>query len=323
MNALSLFLFLLLFNGTVLYETKEEPFPVQLLKDTAHCNISPSVFKDSFTVWNCSELGYHEIIRHCGSIQTMPFPMKPNQIPSLSKNIAISKIILHNKDLFSTSIECCIMDFYSDEVYFNLLSKGELTNCDIVFVKSKVLHYLRRDKLYKRSAKENDTSPRLLKEKGSGKESSNFTGATTYNSTVRIPREANATSMNRSKLNETELEMIERELAIKLSHDPQWAMMSMTFIIILLLCAVKCCKLTQYNQSELQYVDYIDDWDTSTVYETIERKFSFLDMLKRFKKRIKKRQRKSDEEQRQLLINRGHSDGEDSIVNESENFINL
>ncbi|XP_061196400.1 uncharacterized protein LOC133204669 [Saccostrea echinata] len=321
MNTLSLLLFLWLLNWTVLYEIKEEPFPVQLLIDTPHCNISPGVFKDIFTVWNCSELGYQEIIGHCGSFLTMPIPIKPYQIPTLSKNTGISKIMLHNKDIYLANAECCIMDFYS----FNLLSKSELTVCDIVIVmgKSKVLHYSRRGKLFKRSAKQNYKSLRLSKKRGSDGESSNFTGAMIYNSTVRISREANATSMNRSKFNETELEIIEEKLALKFSHDPEWAMISMTSIILLLLCAVKCCKLTQYNQSKLQYVDYIDDWHTSTVYETAGRKFTFLDILKRFKKRKKKRQKKSDEKERLIYNKRSHSDGEDNILDESENFINL
>jgi hypothetical protein len=43
-------------------------------------------------------------------------------------------------------------------------------------------------------------------------------------------------------------------------------MLSMTCIILLLLLAVKCCKMTDSQQSELQYVDYIEDWHTATVH---------------------------------------------------------
>ena len=43
-------------------------------------------------------------------------------------------------------------------------------------------------------------------------------------------------------------------------------MVTMTAIILLLLLAAKCCKLSESNTSEMEYVDYIEDWNTTTVH---------------------------------------------------------
>lgn len=58
--------------------------------------------------------------------------------------------------------------------------------------------------------------------------------------------------------------------------------------------------------------------------EAVGRKFAFVELIKRFKNRRKRRKKKNSEEKQGLLSKkRSHSDGEENIQDESDDFIAL
>lgn len=58
--------------------------------------------------------------------------------------------------------------------------------------------------------------------------------------------------------------------------------------------------------------------------EAIGRKFAFIELIKRFKNRRKRKKKKNSEEKQGLLSKkRSHSDGEENIQDESDDFIAL
>ncbi|XP_056002056.1 uncharacterized protein LOC125659622 [Ostrea edulis] len=322
MKTVSSFLFLCLFNLAALNEIQDHSHQIKLHSDIRHCKISPSVFLNVFTVLDCSEFGYQQITRHCGRFLTVQDTHESRQRFTISRKGAIFRVLFRDKDAYLANAKCCVMEFELFQEYFILYSESEGVSydCDVVIVldKNVVLH-----KNVKRSAKRKEEGIKISQERVHEGDHSDVTGAVIYNSTIRSSRAANGTFRNMSRFNESKWEMIERKLTIKLSHDPEWAMLSMTCIILLLLLAVKCCKLTDSRQSKLQYVDYIEDWHTTTVNEVVRRKSAFLDILRRFKNKKRRKQLKRDDRQRLLSKKKSHSDGEDQISDESDELINL
>lgn len=337
MKTIFLFIYLLTL-AALLYETEQQSHqagPQDFYSD--QCHTLPAVFS-FFKAWKCSESGYQRIMEHCAKFLAITNHQKPNQIPDISQKVTVSKIImLHEKKSFDEKSACCLMEFSSYKsillqafsnrkpaISLQALSDNKpaiVLGCDIVIVvwnRVDDLGNSRRNK--KRSV--------LPKKESVNKHQLNVTaGAIFENSSVRVTRGATNSSVWNisSKLNETELKKIRERLAIRFSHDPQWAMVSMTFLILLILFAVKCCKLTDSAESDMEYVDYIDDFHTTTVNEVIGRKFAFIELIKRFKNRRKRKKKKKNSEEKQGLLSkkRSHSDGEENIQDESDDFIAL
>lgn len=58
--------------------------------------------------------------------------------------------------------------------------------------------------------------------------------------------------------------------------------------------------------------------------DAVGRKFAFIELIKRFKNRRKRKKKKNPEEKQGLLYKkRSHSDGEENILDESDDFIAL
>uniref|UniRef100_A0A8W8K3W3 Uncharacterized protein n=1 Tax=Magallana gigas TaxID=29159 RepID=A0A8W8K3W3_MAGGI len=219
-------------------------------------------------------------------------------------------------------------DFYSDQCHTSpaVSSFFKAWKCSESGYRRIMEHCARVDELG--NSRKNKKRSVLPKKESVNKHQLNVTaGAIFENSSVRVTRGATNSSVWNisSKLNETELKKIRERLAIRFSHDPQWAMVSMTFLILLILFAVKCCKLTDSAESDMEYVDYIDDFHTTTVNEVIGRKFAFIELIKRFKNRRKRKKKKKNSEEKQGLLSkkRSHSDGEENIQDESDDFIAL
>lgn len=323
MKAISFLIYILTLDA--LTETEQlspQSGPQDIYSDK--CHTSPAVF-GFFKAWKCSESGYQRIMGYCARFLAVTNHQKPNQISDISQKLLVSKVIvLREKGSFDAkSGACCLIEFAS---YKGILSQA-LSNskaaislgCNMaIVVRNSVdnLGYSTRKK--KRSV--------LWKMDSVNAHQLNVTDAILENSSVRFTRGATNSSVwkTSSKLNETELKKIRERLAIKFSHDPQWAMISMTSLILLILLAVKCCKLTDSNESDMEYVDYIDDWHTTTVNDAVGRKFAFIELIKRFKNRRKRKKKKNPEEKQGLLYKkRSHSDGEENIQDESDDFIAL
>lgn len=58
--------------------------------------------------------------------------------------------------------------------------------------------------------------------------------------------------------------------------------------------------------------------------DAVGRKFAFIELIKRFKNRRRRKKKKNPEEKQGLLSKkRSHSDGEENILDESDDFIAL
>lgn len=324
----TIYLFLYHFIAVLLIETE------QLLQQVGPHNISQCLTSKSvfgFKAWKCSESGYQRMLGQCAKFLAVTNRQKQYQIADISQTqLVFMLIVSHGKESFGAKSACCLMEFSSYEgVLSQALSNRKpaiFGGCDIVIVVRNSVDDFGFSRKKKRSVLPKMVSVNVHHVNDDKEMRLNVSGAILENFSVRVTREAVNSSVWKmsSKLNETELEKIRKRLSIRLSHDPQWAMVSMTVLILLILLAVKCCKLSDSNEADMEYVDYIDDWHTTTVNEAVGRKFAFIELIKKFKHRRKRKKKKNSEEKQGLLSKkRSHSDGEENILDETDDFIAL